>query len=130
MPWDRSFSRELDRLRRDAERIIRGTARAGALGIITYTPVDTGRLVGNWQGAINAEPPTARVQDDPGKQFTRSFFEVLVRQIGLGDRFVMTNATPYAGFVNDGTSRTRPRMMLERGLADAVSFARSAASRL
>lgn len=125
MGWDRSIAAELARMKASLAEVVQEAARVAARSIITYTPVDTGRLAGNWQGAINAEPPTARLQDDPSKQFTLTFFEALVEKIELGDQFVMTNATPYAEFINDGTSKTPPRKMVERGAADAANAVRS-----
>lgn len=127
MGWDRPIRQSFRELRDDLTGTIHGTMRTAARTAITLTPVDTGRLRGNWQPALNTDPPTFRVQDDPSGAFTLAFVNAVIDQAQIGDSFLLTNATPYARFINDGTSRIAPVMMVERAVAAASNFARTRA---
>lgn len=123
MPWDRPIRDSIRELENSALETIKGTMRVAAREVVTLTPVDTGRLRGNWQPAINADPPEFRVQDDPSGAFTISLIFAVIDNVQLGDSLNISNATPYGIFINDGTSRIPPVMMVERAVAAASNFA-------
>lgn len=71
---------------------LEGTREFAALTVRSRTPVDTGRLKSQWNFDIS----------------------------GNGIRF--KNSTPYAGFVEYGTSKMAPRAMLTRSLPDIQDY--------
>lgn len=128
MGWDRPIRDSLREIQDNALEIIHETMRVATRVLLDTTPVDTGRLVGNYQPAINTEPPTFRVQNDPEKAFTKLFIFAVIDQVRLGDTLNITNATPYALIINDGTSsRIAPVKMVERAVEAARAYAASQA---
>lgn len=122
MTWSIPLDRFFDDATSDIEDDVKGGARVAAQGLNRYTPVDTGRLVGNWQGAINGDPPNVRLPDDPSRSFSIVFLEAVVEQFRLGDILAFVNFTPYGGFVNDGTAKIEPRRFVERAAEDVANY--------
>ncbi|MGD9800154.1 MAG: HK97 gp10 family phage protein [Parvularculaceae bacterium] len=122
MPWDTDIGAELDDMQRELEDEVKAGAMVIAEGLNRYTPVDTGRLVGNWQAGINTDPPDVRLPDDPSRSFSIVYLEAAIEQFSLGDSLVFANFTPYASLVNDGAESREPRRFLERAIEDAVNY--------
>ncbi len=122
MTWSIPLDRFFDDITADLEDDIKGGARVAAEGLNRYTPVDTGRLVGNWQAAINGDPPNIRLPDDPSRSFSIVYVQAIVEQFRLGDVLAFVNFTPYAGFVNDGTAKIEPRRFVERAVDDVANY--------
>ena len=88
-----------------ATNIFRGTA-LGLFGkVILRTPVDTGRLRGNWFASINR----------PSKQVDGSAegYEGAVFKAKLGDSIYLVNNLPYAKVIEDGSSAQAPQGMVK-----------------
>jgi hypothetical protein len=76
------------------------------------TPVDSGRLRGNWQIDINRTPTgTTEVTDANNTKFTRELSGKSER-LEIGDRAVMANNLPYALPIERGSSTQAPRGMV------------------
>lgn len=102
-----------------AEKIDR-IRRASALElfklVIYATPVDTGRLRGNWQTTINTPAAAATSRDDPSGAAALS--EAMANLGGLADVVWFVNNLPYAERVEyDGWSRQAPEGMVRRHVA-------------
>ena len=83
------------------------------------TPVDTGRLKGNWQFTVGdpAEGAIDRISGSPvGTADGASQADVLTRMPGWkpGNWIWFHNGVPYAKHVNDGTPKVPARLMVER----------------
>lgn len=84
--------------------------------IIMATPVDTGRLRGNWQTAINSPVSAATTRDDPSGSAAIS--EVMANLGSLADIVWFTNNLHYAERIEyDGWSRQAPEGMVRKHIA-------------
>ena len=89
-------------------------------GVVTLTPVDTGRLRGNWQLGVGYAPEGHDPERlDPGGADTiRAGQDTLeVARQAKGNPYSpvwIHNGVPYGAYVNDGTERTRAVHMLEQ----------------
>jgi hypothetical protein len=80
--------------------------------VVRRTPVDTGRLRGNWQIDINKTPSGTKETVDPsGSAFTREVTGKSKR-LDIGDTAVMVNNLPYAKPIEEGSSTQAPRGMV------------------
>ena len=109
-----SFSSDIkkfnSRFDKAATNIFRGTA-LGLFGkVILRTPVDTGRLRGNWFASINR----------PSKQVDGSAegYEGVVFKAKLGDSLFLVNNLPYAKVIEDGSSAQAPHGMVKVTVAE------------
>lgn len=85
--------------------------------IIQDTPVQTGRARANWQAGLNqASEDVLELIDPSGENAVARVREVLA-DMKPGDSFVLVNNLPYAGELEDGSSRQAPHGMLKRNLA-------------
>jgi hypothetical protein len=89
--------------------------RASALEVFTLvimgTPVDTGRLRGNWQTSVNA-PKTSRIErlDKAGSE---AIAEALANLGSMTDVVYMVNSLPYVERIEyEGWSRQAPAGMV------------------
>lgn len=93
--------------------------------LMTYTPIDTGRLRGNWKASIDTKPKgssKARRTDAtstgaPATAQEVQYIEALVRDLRkkpIGRVVWIGNLTNYAKFVEFGTRKMLPRAMMER----------------
>lgn len=122
MNWSVPIDKFFEDAAGDIEDDLKGGARVAAIALNQYTPVDTGRLVGNWQAGINGDPPQVRLPDDPSRSFSVVYLEAAVEQFRLGDVLAFVNYTPYGLFVNDGTVKMEPRRFLERAVEDVSNY--------
>ncbi len=84
--------------------------------VILATPVDTGRLRGNWQTTINSPATGVRDKDDPTGGI--SVAEALANLGSLLDVVWMVNNLPYAERVEyDGWSKQAPEGMVRTHVA-------------
>ena len=110
-----SFSSDIgkwnDKVEKAATKIFRGTALSLCGKIIVRTPVDTGRLRGNWQVTLNAAPTgildSTKVQDAGD-----------AKRAKLGDSVYIINNLPYAEVIENGSSKQAPQGMVKVSVAE------------
>jgi hypothetical protein len=79
--------------------------------------VDTGRLRGNWQTAVNQTPFSVVDRFDPGGEFVIS--EIRANLGNLNDIVIFANNLPYAERIEyDGWSAQAPEGMVRSNVAD------------
>lgn len=84
--------------------------------VIFATPVDTGRLRGNWQTTINSPASAAIGRNDPGG--AAAMAEAVANLGSLTDVVWFTNNLPYAERIEyDGWSKQAPEGMVRRHVA-------------
>lgn len=84
--------------------------------VIMATPVDTGRLRGNWQTTINSPAGAATTRDDPSG--AAALAEAMANLGSLVDVIWFTNNLPYAERIEyEGWSRQAPEGMVRRHIA-------------
>lgn len=84
--------------------------------VIYATPVDTGRLRGNWQTTINTPAGSMREVLDPSGG--AALAEVMANMGGLLDVVWFTNNLPYVERIEyDGWSRQAPEGMVRKHIA-------------
>lgn len=84
--------------------------------VIYATPVDTGRLRGNWQTTINSPASGTKTVSDPSGNMALA--EVMANMGGLLDVVWFVNNLPYAERIEyDGWSRQAPSGMVRKHLA-------------
>lgn len=84
--------------------------------VIFATPVDTGRLRGNWQTTINSPAGAALDRTDPGGGAAMA--EAVANLGSLTDVVWFTNNLPYAERIEyDGWSRQAPEGMVRKHVA-------------
>lgn len=100
------------------EKTIRGTLLSFTGRVIKETPVDTGRLRGNWQASLNVPEnlPLERAQKSPEGIATTEASSTL-NNLKIGDIFWFTNNLPYARRIEEGYSLQAPQGMLRRNVA-------------
>jgi len=99
------------------EKVIRGTLLSFTGRVIKETPVDTGRLRGNWQSSLNVpEQNQLQIEDRSGGNAIASAKSATER-LEIGDIFWFTNNLPYARRIEEGYSQQAPQGMLRRNFA-------------
>ncbi|ANT45259.1 tail component [Xanthomonas phage Xoo-sp2] len=84
--------------------------------VIFATPVDTGRLRGNWQTTINSPASAAIGRDDPGG--AAAMAEAVANLGSIVDVVWFTNNLPYAERIEyDGWSKQAPEGMVRKHVA-------------
>jgi hypothetical protein len=114
-----SFSDDIkkfnEKTKKKVTKIFRGTALSLFGKIVVRTPVDTGRLRGNWQVQLNSAPTgtldTTKVQD-PSE----------AKRAKLGDAIFIINNLPYAEVIEDGSSKQAPQGMVKVTVAEFKSI--------
>ncbi len=74
--------------------------------VIIQTPVDTGRMRGNWQATMNT-PARAEVNEASAKN-RQEDVETKINQMKLNDVVYLSNNLPYAEALEYGWSGQRP----------------------
>lgn len=100
------------------EKVIRGTLLSFTSRVIKETPVDTGRLRGNWQASLNVpeNAPVERLQRSP-EGVANTDANASLNNLKIGDIFWFTNNLPYARRIEEGYSLQAPQGMLRRNVA-------------
>jgi hypothetical protein len=70
--------------------------------VVMRTPVDTGRLRGNWQPSINRIPNSSLLRTDKSGINTLSRISASVKKLKTGDTFYLINNLVYAQVVEYG----------------------------
>jgi len=109
-----SFSDDIKQFTNKTERaalfVFRGTALDIFSKVILRTPVDTGRLRGNWQCSLNS--PVTNETNATGNQ-ALSGAKKATSNAKITDSIYMTNNLPYAGVIEDGRSNQAPAGMVK-----------------
>tara|TARA_R100000951_G_C2598477_1_gene167400 strand:- start:468 stop:848 length:381 start_codon:yes stop_codon:yes gene_type:complete len=98
---------------------IRGTLLSFTKRVIKETPVDTGRLRGNWQSSLNVPQnvPIERVQKTKTSGVAVQESSEKLSKLNIGDIFWFTNNLPYARRIEEGWSKQAPAGMLRTNFA-------------
>lgn len=83
--------------------------------VILGTPVDTGRLRGNWQTTINS--PAQGVRDTLDKSGSEAIHGVVANLGGIQDAVWFVNNLPYAEAIEMGYSKQAPAGMVRKNVA-------------
>jgi hypothetical protein len=93
-----------------SEEKIRGNLLSFTKLVIEQTPVDTGRLRGNWQSSINQAKLSQITTQQKGLSGAASDeAQKTIAQFELGDIFFFTNNLPYARVVEFGLYPNPPK---------------------
>ena len=125
-----SFARQVARFNAGAVGAADKTVRAITLALFRETtlrtPVDTGRLRGNWQTTVGAPAVGTTARDD--KTGAAAIAEVVSNVSGLGTKCFLTNNLPYAARIEfDGYSKAKaPAGMVRVSLRRITALVRRA----
>jgi hypothetical protein len=113
-----SFEFDVAKMCKDAEAdldlVVRKTLIDITTRVIERTPVDTGRLRGNWQIGIGTEPHGELDVEGPGMaSATISDITGELSKAQIDDAIFFVNNLPYASVVEAGSSKQSPAGMLE-----------------
>lgn len=92
--------------------------------IVLRTPVDTGRLRGNWQAGAGVYETTTTDGTDPGGQATIGAISATVLGAGPFVALTLTNNLPYAVPIEYGHSQQAPAGMVRVSVAEFQGIAR------
>lgn len=101
------------------EKIIRGTLFDLTSAIIKDTPVDTGRLRGNWMASINRKRRTKTETTDSNGGKTIERAKAVIKRFKMGNTYFLSNNLPYAKKIEYGGSQQSPRGMARINVARA-----------
>lgn len=80
--------------------------------VILKTPVDTGRMRGNWQVAIGTAPSGTLELDDKSGQASIGKVQAAALGLKVGDIIYLANNLPYAMRLEEGYSQQAPAGMV------------------
>ena len=126
-----TFAADVRRFTERAEKATDKTVRAITFAlfreVIQRTPVDTGRLKGNWQASVNA--PVSGTVTTTDKSGATTITSMAAAIGGWGSTSFLANNLPYAQRIEyDGWSHAKaPAGMVRVSLARIQSIVRSAA---
>lgn len=104
-----------DTVKEAADRKARGAALVAYSTAILNTPVDTGRLRGNWQVGVGTDPKNALLTPTRERnKYPAPSVEELAPGSAYGKVIYIVNNLPYAQAINDGLGkgkRTAHRMV-------------------
>lgn len=87
-----------------------------ARGVITGTPVDTGRARGNWQSSVGSAINNTIDRSDPSGQLSTREAEAASSRITLGSVAYLQNNLEYITYLEDGSSQQAPSGMVALNL--------------
>ena len=111
----RSAVREYERR---VERYFRGMSLEAHARLIARTPVDTGRLRGNWRPAIGRPERVTTLDVDKGGERTIARGARVYGRARLGQTSYSTNGLPYMPAIEGGHSRQAPRGVVALTIAE------------
>lgn len=125
----REFNRRLraafrTQVRGQAARFVRAVALEVLSRTVLRTPVDTGRLRGNWQLSV-ASPSVEELAAEANPSLvTQAGLAALGNYTAddLGTPVIIQNNVEYASFVEFGTTRMPPRPMLTAALEEVAAI--------
>lgn len=92
--------------------VFQGVALKLTARVILRTPVDTGRLRGNWQVGLNVRPTDTVVTKDKGGGSTVGKARSKIKDARKGDTIAIINNLPYAIPIENGSSKQAPQGMV------------------
>ena len=116
----RAMERAAERATEEADRIVQGTVRAAAEVAILATPVDTGRLAGNWEVVDHGDDPRDELEGSAADALAAS--QIASATVKAGDYVDVANATPYAEPVDVGSATRPPKGMTTLATDAARAF--------
>ena len=81
----------------EAGKYVRATVLGSASRIIKSTPVDTGRLRGNWQSSIEA--PKTTITTNTSEAIAQIDAKTNILKLELGENYYLTNNLDYAYYI-------------------------------
>lgn len=116
----RAMQRHDKRVEEGADQLVRGAVEVAATTAIRATPVDTGRLSGNWELVPHGSDP----RDDPDGSPADALAAAQIAAAGVkaGDFVDVANATPYAEPVDEGSASQPPRGMTKLAAAAVRAY--------
>lgn len=122
-----SFTAELDqiaqRIKADNERLFRAVGIELFNRVISKTPVDTGRLRGNWQASTGR--PASGTLENTSENMARDGANRTAAKLELNDTAYLTNNLPYAVTIEEGSSTQAPEGMVKTSLGEMEQVVRS-----
>lgn len=115
MSFEDDIKRFADKAEKAAEAVFRGTAIDLFTRIIKRTPIDTGRLRGNWQAALN-QPILTETNNKANRALSQA--GTVTKEAKTTDSIYLTNNLPYAGEIEDGHSKQAPYGMVKLTIAE------------
>ena len=113
-----SFSSELksfsDKALKNTDRVRRAAIIEILNGVVSNTPVDTGRARGNWQTTVNA-PASGDIKNVRAPSAVDA--EARANMGELKDTVFITNNLPYISKLNEGSSKQAPARFVETEVA-------------
>lgn len=80
--------------------------------VIKRTPVDSGRLKGNWQSSISSAKTGTLERLDKSGNASTSEAQAVIGGLKAGDTFFIVNNLPYAKAIEEGHSPQAPQGMV------------------
>lgn len=110
-----SFSKQLNKFslkaRENNRQLVRGVKLGLFKAVVNDTPVDTGRLRGNWQASIGS-PKSGELE---ARGLPAVFGEIEANLGKIGEASVLTNNLPYAQVVEYGGFPNPPEYKATKG---------------
>jgi len=116
-----------DQLRKFQERVVKGTLIDLSTRIIMDTPVDTGRLRGNWIAKLNYV--STDVSESASQSMAIQSAVTTANRLDIGDDFFLSNNLDYAMNIEMGGSQQAPQGMVRKNVANFAASLKKAASR-
>lgn len=117
------FSANFDKFAENSAMLAMQQVRKVALdilrGVLRKTPVDTGLLRGSWQVGLNRTPSGVGDANTAAAAVTASAIGTLATAKPT-DTIIIVNNVEYAVYVELGTDRIAPRLMLSRSVNEAL----------
>lgn len=118
MSFESEFDAAVKSINLTNEKVIRATAIQLFSAIVKSTPVDTGRLRGNWQTTLSSPASGTLDVTDPSGGSATSKIESVAGQFTLADESIwFTNNLPYAEIIEEGSQSRRPYKMVATNVA-------------
>lgn len=119
----RSFEVALNRFVKETvpekhSQLVRAVSLQVLNGVVLKSPVDTGRMRGNWIVSVNAESRATSANTDKSGQETINSGLAVIGGAPAFARIVVQNNLPYAGRLEDGHSRQAPQGMVRLTVAE------------
>lgn len=92
----------IEKAKGNMEKVAQLTCSELSEKVVMRTPVDTGRLRGNWQASINRIPNSSLLRTDKSGISTISRIRASVKKLKIGDTFYLINNLVYAQVVEYG----------------------------
>lgn len=86
-------------------------------GIVDDTPVDTGRLRGNWQARIGSPETKIIEKEDKGGVATKANISSVASRYQLDKSLWLSNNLPYANVIESGNNKIVGHFMVKRAVA-------------